>query len=742
VRPDRILVVDDNPITRKLMQVVLATEGFEVTAIGRAGEVDEAIRTRTPDLVLLDLVLPDGTGFDVLDGIRATHAMGSVPVIAVTGLADEDRILGAGFTDHLLKPIEPTCLVDRVRLHLRAVREPGWGTRRVLVVDDNAVQLKIVQLSLGCLGFQVSTARGAFEALAIARDTRPHVIVSDIVMPGVDGFQLCREIRRDAQLTAIPVVLASSRELDRADRDLGMRAGATAIVSRTADLAELTAAVREHAATSVSAPPVARPELPSSIHREVVANLEQQAGREAQAAHASQLWKAILVVLDRISTVIDAPYDAGQILDEIVAGLLDASGFSFGLSYTYDGARFELRSQLGFPPSSQPEISEFFGRPDLLQRVLDGRHPVALDEACADHTTDDVLARARVGSMLLVPLVRCAERIGVIVLASLNTAVSPDWLDLAKAVSWPIAQKIAQTIARAPDSEQRFRQIIESLGDGLVVANASHTVIYANPAAERILGCAAADIIGLPVSTHLSITASEPEPDTIRLSRPVGRLAIDVLVRPLVHDSGSMLYTLRDLTERIQIPAFAHLVNRDPLTRLFNRHRFDEALGSRLAEAQRYKRCGALLLLELDGLQAINERFGHEAGDAVLRRTGDVLVGITRDSDIRARLTGGKIALLLPHATSEAGERCARKLVAQLASSPITFNGAEIAIHASVGVAAFPDHGMSPQDIVAAADSAQYRAKRGGGARVCVHKVDDVILRLSDETEPHNGCTG
>jgi DNA-binding response OmpR family regulator len=256
IMSEKILVVEDNPITRKLLQAALAADGFEVSAVARASEVDAALQGGAPDLVLLDLMLPDATGFDVLAQLRANPDTERVPVLAVSGLSDGDRILGAGFTDHLLKPIEPSQLVDRIRLHLRAAHSPRPAVQRVLVVDDDPVQCKLAELTLGSCGFAVASAREAFEALTLARDFKPDVIVSDIVMPGVDGVQLCRAIRLEPELSRVPVVLASSRELDRVDRDLGARAGASAMVTPATVAASRCAAIsgsrRRHAPASAS----------------------------------------------------------------------------------------------------------------------------------------------------------------------------------------------------------------------------------------------------------------------------------------------------------------------------------------------------------------------------------------------------------------------------------------------------------------------------------------------------------
>jgi diguanylate cyclase (GGDEF)-like protein len=640
---DKILVIEDNPITRKLLLAALAADGFEVSAVGRAAEVDSALQAVAPDLVLLDLMLPDATGFDVLARLRATPGTERVPVLAVSGLADGDRILGAGFTDHLLKPIEPSRLVDRIRLHLRAAQGSRPGLQRILVVDDDPVQRKLTELTLGSCGFEVASAREAFEALTLAREFKPDVIVSDIVMPGVDGFQLCRAIRLEPELAGIPVVLASSRELDRADRDLGARAGASAMVTRTADLGDLTAAIREHVALRSCARTVTRPELPSNLHREVIGDLERQADRDADAARATRTWNALLAMLERVCDLPETSRDLGEFFDQLLAVLLDASWFSLGLIYTCDGGSLALRSDLGFSRTTSPGPGEFFGQPGMLHHVIDGQRPVALDRSSLSQTVHRLLAGAKVGSMLLVPLARRGTPLGIIVLASMNTTVPHGWLELTRAMAGPIVQAIA------------------------------------------VMGMAA------PI---------RPEPP------------------------------LADVVDLMEPSDLARMANRDAVTGLLNRDRFMEVLDSRLAEARRYGTTGALVLIDLEQLGRASKLFGRAIWEAGLRSVSDTLASSTRGTDIRARLRDDQFGVILLHTSSAAAEICANKLLARLEATTVTCEGVTLPIGASIGVAVFSAQGASQREILATADDALYRAKLGGGRRVCVHDANDVVTRI------------
>lgn len=116
--PATVLIVEDNPITRKLVRLALSCEGFAVVEAATGAEAIAAMQRQPVDLVLEDLALDDMDGFELLGRLRAAVPAGMPPVLAFTGLADAERVRAAGFSDLVLKPIEPSALVAYVRAHL------------------------------------------------------------------------------------------------------------------------------------------------------------------------------------------------------------------------------------------------------------------------------------------------------------------------------------------------------------------------------------------------------------------------------------------------------------------------------------------------------------------------------------------------------------------------------------------------------------------------------------------------
>ena len=159
----------------------------------------------------------------------------------------------------------------------------------------------------------------------------------------------------------------------------------------------------------------------------------------------------------------------------------------------------------------------------------------------------------------------------------------------------------------------------------------------------------------------------------------------------------------------------------DGLTSLANHREFQEQLAHEVERAQRFGVPVGLVLLDLDDFKMINDRYGHLAGDNVLKAVSGALRGAIRDIDQASRYGGEEFAVILPHTTVEGGARLAERLrqaiAERVASAP---DGRQIRITASFGVAGLPAHAATQVELIATADAALYRAKQSGKNRVAV----------------------
>ncbi|WP_158240474.1 sensor domain-containing diguanylate cyclase [Telmatospirillum siberiense] len=209
---------------------------------------------------------------------------------------------------------------------------------------------------------------------------------------------------------------------------------------------------------------------------------------------------------------------------------------------------------------------------------------------------------------------------------------------------------------------------------------------------------------------HLRYAASHADQMTLAKipfeSLPVAR---DDEVGHLTKAFNRLLATL--LASRADLDYLAH---HDDLTGVANRKQFNDSLDGYLARARRQGKGLALLYLDLDGFKPINDSFGHEAGDEVLRHVARRLAKVTRKGDLLARFGGDEFVLLISDLHDIAAEAAlvARKCETALVS-PISYKGHNLHVGLSIGIARFPIDGQTAEELLARADHAMYRAKRG-----------------------------
>jgi diguanylate cyclase (GGDEF)-like protein/PAS domain S-box-containing protein len=171
---------------------------------------------------------------------------------------------------------------------------------------------------------------------------------------------------------------------------------------------------------------------------------------------------------------------------------------------------------------------------------------------------------------------------------------------------------------------------------------------------------------------------------------------------------------------------------RDALTGLYNRRYLEEVLDREVRRAARAAQSLGILMIDLDHFKNFNDTYGHEAGDAVLRETGQFLAKGIRAEDFVCRFGGEEFVVILPTADVEASRARAERLRSRMRELTVMHQGKSLGmVTISVGVAAFPEHGMSPKELMAAADAALYEAKRGGRDQVAVassNQVAEVVM--------------
>lgn len=276
---------------------------------------------------------------------------------------------------------------------------------------------------------------------------------------------------------------------------------------------------------------------------------------------------------------------------------------------------------------------------------------------------------------------------------------------------------------REHDTYEPILQVQDDAGEAVLMTEGGRPIFW-NKAFETLTGYGADDL-GRAQSIADFMIVGEDAPETNDDHRPFrarvrtrqGNMVDVDVVRRLAHADGNdrRVWLMRDVTTRERAEAdLREQALHDPLTGLPNRTLLDDRLESAIAVAQRQEAPLSLLLLDLDGFKAVNDTWGHHAGDLVLTEIAARLSGTLRESDTAARLGGDEFVLLLPATPLVGAVETARALV-DFIVAPIVVEGTPVTVGASIGIAVFPNHGRDAEVLLAAADSAMYDAKHSGG---------------------------
>lgn len=494
-----LLVVEDNPMTRKIVGIALRGAGYTVLEAVDGASALELMRDHRPQLVLQDLVLPDTDGFELARQLRRIGGE-DFRLIAFSGFISpwqEGQVSVVGFDDVITKPIEPLLLVQLIGAHVPRIGlvEDKFGRgRQVVLVDDDPLQLKLARVQLERLGFSVQTAENGEAALAVIKRQRPDLIVSDVMMPLMDGFELSLRVRQMDELREIPILLVTSTYLEASDRELALRAGANELLVRTPELQELVTAIAR-VFSSKSPMPLATPESLAAIEHErmrrVLRQLERQVQINNRLSNRCASLAADLTVLTRISEAVLHHRDVDLALDDALSACFDASGVSLGALYLTSPTG-ELRARtLGLPRYwNDREVASFFGASEELTRILAAGEPVEIDAQQDTPFARGFLQRCRGNGALVVPLVHQERPLGALLLiASGAETMEPHWKTFAQGVGNQITLVLAMAEAfteqrkaqkSAEESQAMWQSLVENAPDVVIHVDSEGRIKFVN----------------------------------------------------------------------------------------------------------------------------------------------------------------------------------------------------------------------------------------------------------------------
>jgi diguanylate cyclase (GGDEF)-like protein/PAS domain S-box-containing protein len=643
--------------------------------------------------------------------------------------------------------------------------------KRVLIVDDREDNRYLLRALMQGHGFEVDEAEHGEQALSLARAQAPDLIISDLLMPVMDGYTLLRQWKVDDTLRRIPFMVYTATYTQAKDMQLALDMGADAFLIKPAEPDVFMSRVDEvlYAASqnspSVREPTVTEPESLKVYNEVLVAKLEKRSAQLEQQVVALHRTQEQVLRLNRLYAALSETNQAivhspnkEHLFDELCRIAVQRGGFALA----WVGWINPLTRELVPVARSGPEPTWFARLAPLGQSgaprtpaelALAQGHPYLSNDLQADSAlapiADDLCQREfhaaasfplRVGERLVGTFSLFACERGFFV-RELHELVAEMVTDIAFALSnFEREQQRQQMLEQLRASEEASRlnsRAVEASANGIMIVAVGETdepLIYVNPAFERITGYSAAEVRGRSAiflmgtdtrqlgAQEIGAAVRDRREGTaiLRNYRKDGTLFWNELtiapVRNVADETTHFVGIINDITERKQYEEqLERQINQDALTGLASRSLLKERTELAIAFAARQHRSVALLFFDLDHFKRINDSLGHTFGDTILKVVAERLATSMRERDTLARIGGDDFVVVLSDLAGPQDVPLLADHILHLIALPIPLQDSEISLSASIGVSLYPQDGDDYDTLLRNADAAMYRAKDVGG---------------------------
>ena len=206
-------MIDDDPNVHRLIERTLSPEGYTLQFALNGKEGLRLAKELRPRLITLDVLMPDTDGWSVLSALKSDGELAGIPVIMLTIVGDKDLGFALGASEYLLKPIDRNQLLAVMKKYLQ-----GSPAGHVLIVEDDIDLRAMIRRMLEMEQWTVVEAENGVAALESIKASVPSVILLDLIMPVMDGFQVLAELHKREEWRKIPVVVITAKDLSEADR--------------------------------------------------------------------------------------------------------------------------------------------------------------------------------------------------------------------------------------------------------------------------------------------------------------------------------------------------------------------------------------------------------------------------------------------------------------------------------------------------------------------------------------------
>ncbi|MCG8038098.1 MAG: EAL domain-containing protein [Candidatus Thiodiazotropha taylori] len=574
----------------------------------------------------------------------------------------------------------------------------------LLLVDDTPDNLRLLTSMLQDQGYRVRSALSGALALDSTKHDCPDLILLDIMMPEMDGFEVCRELKSHPDTRDIPIIFISALNAPQ-DKVRAFEAGGVDYVSKPFEASEILARVRTQLMLA-----------------QTTRLLEQQVEHRTKELFASK-----------------------QQYQRLIESL---GGEHIFYSRTPDGS-FSYIS---------PSLYSVLGyKPNELKNGFAGH----FTDNPINHDAELSALASLAGNQTLPYELEIRHADGTTRWLEVTETPHTDQSGQVTSVDG-IAHDITEKM-RAYESAAKLARknalILESSGEGIFGLDNQGRHTFVNPAGARLLGYSPQELIGRP--SHATWHHHYPDgreypiaecPIHITLFEGEGHSGEECFIRkdgsffPVrftsspIYEDGTVTGTVVSFFDLTEIKSaqkkIRHIAHYDPLTNQPNRTLLMERLSQSLSIGRRYQRMGALLLINLDRFKNINDARGHAIGDELLKSVAKRLSKLLREGDTLARLASDEFAILLPElegvsVTSNRQAHIVGEKVLSSLSSPFVIDDEEIAITASLGISVYAGTpGEEANEILRRADTALHRAKEHGG-----NQCSSFDIKMSNSVE-------
>jgi len=649
-----------------------------------------------------------------------------------------------------------------------------------LIVDDREDNRYLLRMLLQGHGFEVREAPHGQQALALAREQPPDLVVSDLLMPVMDGYTLLREWKADAALRGIPFMVYTATYTESKDERLALDMGADAFLVKPSEPEVFMARLHDMLASATRQQPVARepvlsgPSMLKMYSEVLVHKLEQRSLELEQRLQELDAAQQRILRLNRLYAALSETNQAivhAAHRDELFTRLCHIAVERGGLRMAWVGM---LDGQTGemVPMARCGDEPAWLGRLTPISIPGGSRVPEVLAQSgavpyvCNDLLADPVLSPIhgdlrRHGFLAgaCFPLRIDDRMVGCFTLFAGETGFFDGELqnlvgEMVTDVSFALSNFEKEALRR--QAEERLRASEEScrLNSSAVEASANGIMIiarlqdgdhitYVNPAFQRITGYGAREALGQGPDLLLradrnqlgvhelesAMRESREGHALLRNYRKDGSLFWNELsIAPVRNALGEVTHfvgILNDITERKQYEEqLERQNNQDELTGLANRNRLRERTDLAIAFARRHQGAVAVLYLDLDHFKRINDSLGHAFGDDILRVVAQRLSGQLRERDTAARIGGDDFVVVLSDLAGPQDVMLRADGLLHDIARPIPLQDREVSLSVSIGVSLYPTNGTDYDTLLRNADAAMYRAKEAGRNAFCFYTAD------------------